>query len=558
MKYISSSIANINGITSIYPNHTNHPNLQMVRQPKEILTIGFVGLPASGKTSIINSLISTDIQNDSNIKLHNEIITDDNQNQFRTIYFPSIGKYRSKYTTASTMQDFEESFNNYLASSDIIFWVSDITTAFLTNFEIDEYAKLKKRLENISLETEKHIQLAIILSKCDREDAQTLNDIATILPNEYIMRYNAYGHTLTSCNPRSTKYIRTTTILNGAKINTDTNIKFSLSEIMKIFKANQLLHNKRMATKAEYAILDAFVNKYQNIGMGEDYDPITSSYKSQRKTCNILRTIDYKYDITTEKLLHTIPYHFESLIDEFRNLSIDNQVRYIGILTTDKTMDKIVQSTIIRCIYVVDPQLFTTNMFVIDIYQRFIYDLFCTKMHTLISPQKQTDLPDLSKQTVDKFIADFSRYVPRTDLQHQYITSICNSNRTSDNILNYSKIATALLQHYIQSTSEPDLQIITKLISIQNELLYLKEYFPMNSDNDNAKPIITKISKGRDSDSDSDDNRNNSDNNHNDRSYHPKPAPNKIVINKNTDRHSQIHNTESTESDDDPAVRCKL
>jgi small GTP-binding protein len=101
-------------------------------------TIAFIGLPSSGKSSIINSLIGKRIlesgisRTTTEYILLDNIIEDDNNNKFKVMDLPGIG-------------DSEHNVNfNELTNKHIIIWTSDVNKAFITTHEVNEYNRIKK------------------------------------------------------------------------------------------------------------------------------------------------------------------------------------------------------------------------------------------------------------------------------------------------------------------------------------------------------------------------------------------------------------------------------
>lgn len=184
----------------------------------------FCGLPSSGKSSIINSLIGRRVL-DSGIcrtttdkREFEEFVKDDAGNKFKVIDLPGICDSEEKN---NNFTDLTEAF---VIKSNLIFWVSDVNKAFLTTHEVDAYNKIKALLNKNSTETGTVYNIAIMLSKCDidasekcdnkkntrsknrkvadeiccddEEDTSVkdiIKQVKSKFPNDTIMLLNAYG-----------------------------------------------------------------------------------------------------------------------------------------------------------------------------------------------------------------------------------------------------------------------------------------------------------------------------------------------------------------------------
>lgn len=187
----------------------------------------FTGLPSSGKSSIINSLIGKRILESGIYRTTidynqlDDIIIDDNNNEFRVIDLPGICDSDEKDTK------FNDLTYNHITNANLIIWVSDVNKAFTTTYEVTEYNKLKLYINKLSEETGKLYYIAILLSKCDNntvkkqkkikkptdeiedsdEDTYLINlieKVNTKFANEDVMLFNAYGRSYYHKNTSNT------------------------------------------------------------------------------------------------------------------------------------------------------------------------------------------------------------------------------------------------------------------------------------------------------------------------------------------------------------------
>jgi GTPase Era involved in 16S rRNA processing len=224
----------------------------------------FVGLPSSGKSSIINSLCFKRLLQSGVCRTTTEYkkldidIFDDFNNKFKVIDLPGI----------SDSEENEMKFNDltytHIIDANLIVWVSDVHKSFITTHEVDEYNKLKDFITKRQEDTGTIYKIVIMLSKCDKEinytkkptikltkkndleeitDLEEYTDINDLVnkvkekfPNEDIILFNAYGrsyHNEKSSNTLKT-FIRT---ISGIPKNVNTT--FDISKYMKNYVEEQ-------------------------------------------------------------------------------------------------------------------------------------------------------------------------------------------------------------------------------------------------------------------------------------------------------------------------------
>jgi hypothetical protein len=186
--------------------------------------VTLIGLPSSGKSSIINALLNKRVlqsglcRTTTDCKLLDDIVTDDDNNKFKVLDLPGICDSEEK------SNNFTEMTITNIANANLIFWVSDANKAFITTHEVEEYKKIKEYLKNLTFNTGKIYDLGIILSKCNtfdsnfdnknngknivdangeicdmEEDTNIMDMIRKVyekFPNENIMLFNAFGRVI--------------------------------------------------------------------------------------------------------------------------------------------------------------------------------------------------------------------------------------------------------------------------------------------------------------------------------------------------------------------------
>lgn len=152
--------------------------------------IGIIGLPSAGKTTLVNSIIGKRIlhtgvcRTTTNVHLighsnvfefpperyHKHTIKDDDGNKFMFLDLPGISDAENK----GKEQNFDELTKAWITRCNIILWITDISTAFLTTHEKQEFDKINSMLQKLTRETGTLYQVAIVLSKYNFDEKEQI------------------------------------------------------------------------------------------------------------------------------------------------------------------------------------------------------------------------------------------------------------------------------------------------------------------------------------------------------------------------------------------------
>jgi len=225
-------------------------------------TVAFIGLPSSGKSSIINSLLfkrqlqSGVCRTTTDVHIIEEILIDDNNNEFRVIDLPGI------CDSEESDKKFNDMTYTHIKDANLIYWVSDVNKAFITTHEVNEYNNLKDFIQELQNDTGRIYKYAIMLSKCDKDcrkkskaKKQKINDeiidsdedtdindlidkVKEKFPSDDILLFNAYGrsyyHKKTS--PILKKFVTKMIGSSPSKIN----ITFDITKYISNYLEHQL------------------------------------------------------------------------------------------------------------------------------------------------------------------------------------------------------------------------------------------------------------------------------------------------------------------------------
>ena len=280
--------------------------------------VAFCGLPSSGKSTLINSLIGERLlhsgvcRTTTNVNtLEDEIITDDNGNKFIVIDLPGI------CDSEENDKKFNEMTEAHITNANLICFVSDVNKAFITTHEVNEYKKIKKIVKDLEKDNGQIYDVAIILSKCDFKDecqkkkidvensdsesdepeinsaskkntktreiydsdedtdlGDLVKKVKEKMPDEDIILFNAFGRI--KYNNKISSNLKKLVKKSGVNL-TDNNISFSINKYCNEIQKRQELSfvekfNERKKLYLENEIqFDKVINSYNNMNHENGY-----------------------------------------------------------------------------------------------------------------------------------------------------------------------------------------------------------------------------------------------------------------------------------------------
>ena len=196
-----------------------------------MLTVCFVGLPQAGKSSMLNALAGKHLLRTGvcrtttepaliarepafGLAWHESELVSDDGVEFRAIDLPGITDAENEGGTFDAMA------LEWAKRCDVVCWVSDVRTAFLTTHEKSEWHSLKAALQRKADFDGSLYQTCVVLTKCDVEAFGAPNDkketrrgvggelecddeettiedcvarVSRVLGDERVVRFNAFG-----------------------------------------------------------------------------------------------------------------------------------------------------------------------------------------------------------------------------------------------------------------------------------------------------------------------------------------------------------------------------
>ena len=150
--------------------------------------VAFIGLPSAGKSTLINSLAykrllqtgvcrttkEVHLIGENNLfnfppeRFHKTQLVSDDGVPMSILDLPGLADAENK----GTEKNFNEITNAWITNCNVIFWVSEIKSAFMTTHEKQEFDNVANLLKKITNETGTLSQLAILLSKYEYADEE--------------------------------------------------------------------------------------------------------------------------------------------------------------------------------------------------------------------------------------------------------------------------------------------------------------------------------------------------------------------------------------------------
>jgi hypothetical protein len=142
-----------------------------------MLTVGFVGLPSAGKSTFINALAGRRVLQSGVCRTTTEAclvgrkntvcaprwipteLKSDDDVEFCALDLPGVCDAEDKGASLLAIE--------WASKCDVVVWVTDARTAFLTAHEVAEYANVRGALQAKSDEDGSLYQFAIVIAKCD-------------------------------------------------------------------------------------------------------------------------------------------------------------------------------------------------------------------------------------------------------------------------------------------------------------------------------------------------------------------------------------------------------
>jgi hypothetical protein len=163
-------------------------------------------------------------------------------------------------------ENFTELTMQWAAHCDVIVWVTDVRTCFLTSHEKLEYEKLKGALDKVAVETGRLFQFCVVLAKCDvdinavgaqganatkssaqRAKPNLAGEIVTpyeettvadcvvrakkLFPGEHMVAFNAFGRIITRESSEALKALAAQLAPNSRNVNTEFNMKWATTDL---------------------------------------------------------------------------------------------------------------------------------------------------------------------------------------------------------------------------------------------------------------------------------------------------------------------------------------
>lgn len=133
--------------------------------------VAFIGITSAGKSSAVNAVIGrrecyTGATRTTTAPATFDAI-DDAGISFQLVDLPGLADIEDK------VGDFDKTAMDTIRTCDIVYWLTDANRAFITQHEMDEFTKIRDFINKIGLDEGIAVQLAILVTKMDREIGTT-------------------------------------------------------------------------------------------------------------------------------------------------------------------------------------------------------------------------------------------------------------------------------------------------------------------------------------------------------------------------------------------------
>jgi GTPase SAR1 family protein len=196
--------------------------------------IGLMGLPSAGKSSMVNALLGMRVRQSGVCRTTKDVFLVGTEARNKELRLSSLLHAKHELTSDDGVRydlldfpgvaDAEETNSHFFDACvtwglkcDVICWVSDIRTSFMTVHEKAEFERLREVLQEASVQTGRFYQYCIVLTKYDFDDTTTAREpvrvergeiadpeeettvtdclarVRRLFPDTRICKFNAFG-----------------------------------------------------------------------------------------------------------------------------------------------------------------------------------------------------------------------------------------------------------------------------------------------------------------------------------------------------------------------------
>jgi hypothetical protein len=309
-----------------------------------MLTLGFAGLPSAGKSTIVNALAGKRVLESGICRTTTEVcvvgttnaaasqkwvrtkLESDDGVEFCAVDLPGICDVEDKKGT------FNKVTREWAAKCDVVVWVTDARTAFLTTHEAQEYAALRMAIQEKADEDGTLYQFLIVIAKFDATSAASAasstknnnNCGVRFLDDE--IRTGTEDTTIDSCFERVERMFPDTRV---AKFSAFARIVKSGSEALRALVSASSIHTD--------GTNDTFDLKWATENLVEKrFAQMTRVLRNTRHRAidaeTRLRMVDERLAVLTSRVTSSAPVYDEIVEFEIGKLQSYNQVTHHAVL----------------------------------------------------------------------------------------------------------------------------------------------------------------------------------------------------------------------------------